>query len=162
MFCIPLKIFTISCSLVSGREILCFWVSCPLSSRLTLKLMSVGSVLGELSVRSWVLRLALGLWDVSRGRGLWKGVMWTLWIGAWLSLPSAAAAGGCKVGAVNGCAYLQSLGSPHLMAAVKHSPGGWQLRVVASDWPDIVRVLLEWYTRDVDMWLETWARCPAP
>lgn len=29
------------------------------------------------------------------------------------------------------------------MSAVKHLQGGWQRRVVASDWPNIVKVLLE-------------------
>lgn len=53
------------------------------------------------------------------------------------SLLSAGAAGGCKVGAVNCCTYLQRAGGPCLKAIVKHLLGGWQLKVFASNWTNV-------------------------
>lgn len=67
MFYIPSKFLTISCSFVSGREILCFQVFCPLSSRLTFKLMSGGSVWGGITYE--VLGTWASMWVVGCEQG---------------------------------------------------------------------------------------------
>lgn len=65
------------------------------------------------------------------------------------------------MGAVSLRIYLQESGGLCCEAFVVHFLGDWQLRMVASDWTNIVRVLLESYRGKMGVWLETRVLCLA-
>ena len=67
----------------------------------------------------------------------------------------------CKTGVVSLCIYLQESGGPCCEAIVVHFLGDWQLGMVASDWTNIVWVLLESYRGKMGVWLETRVLCLA-
>ena len=113
-------------------------------------------------MRSWVHGLALGLWVVRRRGGMERRnqvdpvtsslALSTLCWGCWLL---------CKTGVVSLCIYLQESGGPCCEAIVVHFLGDWQLGMVASDWTNIVWVLLESYRGKMGVWLETRVLCLA-